>query len=519
MTKEFKNNKIILAYKKIGGSYDTVKRTKLNKKFQFNSIEDNLYSKALSTHKFKSNKSNKKFTLPMPPPNITGKLHIGHSLFLTIQDSLTRYYRKSGYETNWIAGLDHAGIATHEKIIEALNKEDYSEKEYDEKAKNLKNIHSNKITEQIKKMGASCDWEDINYTLNDNFKIAAFEALSELNKKGLLYESEGNIYIKMKEMANKLLSNINEFIINDTTQLNKLIYTLENIEDWCISRQIRWGMEMPLYFKNNEIHILKEPKSGYKNCGYTFDTWFTSSLYPLAILNWKMEDDSKFKNYYPTQMIETGYDILFPWCGRMLMICDFLTEEYPFKEMYLHGICRDKEGIKMSKSLGNGIDPLDIIDKYGTDALRFALINKSKGKDMKIDEEDFLNSSRFINKIYQSFRFINMHLEKNEITPKPNEKGDFIEECNKIKDEFIKAMESRDFINISTKLQYSYKHNFCDKWIEENKKEIFAGNEETIQHGLYILLFYMNIMHCFIPFISEFIFDHFGYENIIDNKY
>jgi valyl-tRNA synthetase len=457
----------------------------------------------------------------MPPPNITGKLHIGHSLFLTIQDSLIRYYRKSGYETNWIAGLDHAGLATHEKIIKSLKKRDYTEEEYDFHAGKIKEKHSNKIIEQIKKMGASCEWEDINYTLNDNFKTAAFEALKKLNDNNFIYEKDGDIYISMKSFADDLLRDIknNEFIINDITQLNKLIYTLENIEDWCISRNIRWGMKIPIYFNNSDIHILKDNELNYEDRNFTFDTWFTSSLYPLAILNWKMDDDSKFERYYPTQMIETGYDILFPWCARMLMLCKFLTDKYPFKEMYLHGICRDKDGIKMSKSLGNGIDPLDIIDKYGTDALRYSLINKSKGKDMKIDEEDFLNSSRFINKIYQSFRFINMHLEKNDLMPNPIKKGNYEDECNKIKDEFIEAMEKRDFINISTKLQYSYKHNFCDKWIEDNKKEIFAGNAETIQHGLYILLFYMNIMHCFIPFISEFIYKHFGYEDIIDKKY
>ena len=173
-----------------------------------------------------------------------------------VQDSLARYYRKSGYDTNWIAGLDHAGIATHEKIIERLPNS-YSNEDYDLKANEIKNEHSNKITEQIKKMGASCDWNNLHYTLNDNFKTAAFEALKKFNEENLIYEDSGNIYIKMKGMANKLLKNIknNKFIINDITQLNKLIYTLENIEDWCISRQIRWGMEMPLYFKIGRAHV------------------------------------------------------------------------------------------------------------------------------------------------------------------------------------------------------------------------------------------------------------------------
>ena len=460
----------------------------------------------------------------MPPPNITGKLHLGHALFLTIQDSITRYYRKSQYETLWIPGLDHAGIATHEKIMEALNNENCSNEKYDLKALEIKEMNKDNIISQIQKMGSSCDWSQTNYTLDDNFKDSAMEALKRLHNDGLIYFKDEQFYISMKKFADSLLIDIknNEFTINDQSQINKLIHTLENIEDWCISRQIRWGMELPIYFdKSGKFHILddSDDKTDYISKNYTLDTWFTSSLYPLAILNWASDDKTAFEKYYPTNIIETGYDILFPWCARMLMMCNYLTGEYPFKEMYFHGICRDKKGIKMSKSLGNGIDPLDIIAQYGTDALRLALISKTQSKDMKIDDEDFRNASKFMNKMYQSFRFIDMHLTQNELIPNPNEEGSFKEKMEILKNEFIDSMEKRDFLNISRKLQHSFKHEFCDIWIEENKRAIFDGSEEILQHGLYILLSYINLFHCFTPFQTEYISNHFGFTDIIQSGY
>jgi valyl-tRNA synthetase len=460
----------------------------------------------------------------MPPPNITGKLHLGHALFSTIQDSLIRYYRKSEYDTLWIPGLDHAGLATHDKILKSLKKRDYTNEEYDIHAQKIKEKNGYIILEQIKRTGASCDWSQLNYTLDDKFKISSTLALKELKKHNLIYTKDGQWYLSMKNMADKLLEDIKSdtFRINDYSEMKKLIHTLENIEDWCISRQIRWGMRMPIYLDSNgDFEILTEEESEGRNLTQiedTFDTWFTSSLWIPTILGWA-ENSEDYQKYYPAQMIETGADILFPWCGRMLMMGKFLTGKYPFNEIYLHGICRDKDGIKMSKSLGNGIDPLDIIDKYGTDAMRFSLLTKTTHNDMKIDNEDFLNASKFMNKIYQSFRFIDMHLEKNEIELIPNKEGTHKEILIDLKKEFIHAMENRDFLNITRKLQYSFKHNFCDEWIEENKQEIFNGNKEIIQHGLFIILSYMNLFHCFIPFISEYISEHFGIFDIINETY
>lgn len=467
--------------------------------------------------------------MPMPPPNITGILHIGHATFLSIQDALTRYYRKSGYDTLWLPGTDHAGLATHDKIIQSFKKYTPSKEDYLKRGDELKDKHHSAITNQIKRTGASCDWSREQYTLNDNFKHAAFKALQEINHKGLLYRKDNQWYINMKDMAKDLLNHIDSdgLIINDTGELNSLIHMLENIEDWCISRQIPWGYQMPLFFDKNGNHCIANSiedaqkilnKSDIHQEESTFDTWFTSSLWPFASLGWP-ENAEDYNRYYPAQIIETGADILFFWCARMLMMGKLLTGQYPFKEIYLHGICRDKDGQKMSKSLGNGIDPIDIIDKYGTDALRFGLLSKSNNKDMKIDETEFFDASKFINKIWQSCRFMDTQIQNFNIPTTMNENGSFKDEIERISSLFKIGMENRDFLNTIRAIQHSFKHQFCDIWIEDNKKAFWNGDEDIIQHGLYILYSYMNILHCFIPFITEYIGRHFWNIDMINSKY
>lgn len=455
--------------------------------------------------------SQKTYFIPMPPPNITGKLHIGHSLFISIQDALARYYRKSGYSTLWLPGTDHAGIATHQKIMETFTDYIPDNIEYEKRANELKETNQNKIIDQIKKTGASCDWSRMKYTMDESFKKAAIEALMYLNNENLLYKKDGQWYISMKEMADDLLNAINSkyFIINDQTEMNKLIPMLKNIEDWCISRQIQWGLELPIYIKDGNTYIFKnedeakkELIDGYTKESSTFDTWFTSALWPFATLGWP-EKTEDYKKFYPAQIIETGADILFFWCARMLMLGKKLTGTYPFKEIYLHGICLDKNGKKMSKSLGNGIDPLDIIEKYGADSLRLALLSKSSNKNMKIDDSDFLNSSKFINKIWQSLNFFAIQIEKQGISINLEFNGDFNEKINELKNNFNEKFKKRDFLNLIRELQFSYKHDFCDIWIEENKKDIFNGNINKIYYGLYIISEYMNMFNCFIPFITE----------------
>lgn len=451
----------------------------------------------------------------MPPPNITGILHLGHATFLTIQDCLTRYYRKSGYDTLWLPGTDHAGLATHQKIIEALGSQEYTHEQYLKMGLKLKSKHQKTITSQIKKMGASCDWDREQYTLSDNFIYASQIALKKIHQSHLLYEKEGQWYISMKLMADDLINAIkqNTFTINDEGSLNELLHMLNNIEDWCISRQIAWGTRLPIYrhTKTDQIAILtdreyeelsKEDKTFFIREISCFDTWFTSSLYPFASLGWPNNPED-YQRYYPTQIIETGADILFFWCARMLMMGKFLTDQYPFKEIYLHGMCRDEQGRKMSKSLGNGIDPITIIERYGADALRFTILSKSTHKDLKLSETEFEDSFKFMNKIWQSSRFFNIHFEKQGLKFKQNPIGDFSYRIHEIREQFHDNMKKRNFIDLTRQLQHAFKHEFCDQWIEENKKSFFDGKKSIMEHGAYILFEFLNLFHCIIPFITE----------------
>lgn len=469
----------------------------------------------------------------MPPPNITGILHIGHASFLSIQDSLTRYYRKAGKQTLWLPGTDHAGIATHEKIIESFKGEKFTKEEYIQRGSELKEKFQNRIIEQIKATGASCDWSKFQYTMDKIFHIAALTALKKLNEKGLIYRKDNQWYISMKDMADDLLNGIKEnaIKINDETEFNKLKPMLENIKDWCISRQIDWGYQIPIFYNDNGQHLITEDEkeaieilgSNAKRETSTLDTWFTSSLWPMATLGWPMETQD-YNDFYPAQMIETGADILFFWCAKMLMMGKFLTGIYPFSEILLHGICRDKNGKKMSKSLGNGIDPLDIINKYGADALRFGLLSQTTHKDIRINENDFAISSKFINKIWQASRFFEMSLKKLPDTiiklPKEcSELENFYNEIKTIKDNFHEKMSSRNFLEATRELQYSFKHKFCDLWIEENKTKIFDGDKKTLEIGLAILYDYLNLFHCFIPLITEHISKQFWDIDLIEQPY
>lgn len=463
----------------------------------------------------------------MPPPNITGKLHLGHAIFLTIQDFLTRFYRKQGYCTLWQPGTDHAGLATHEKIIDNMNnKENYTEEEYFNSARYIKLKHQSIIQEQIKKLGASCDWSKEQYTLSESFINASTEAMKIIHSNNLLYKNGDNWYISMKNMANELIEAIenNEFIINDQGSMNELLNMLYNIEDWCISRDILWGARAPIYhdltrdefiiMSDEEYQNIAEPEN-YKRESFCFDTWFTSALYPLASLGWP-EKTELWEKFYPANIIETGADILFFWCARMLMLGKLLTGKYPFKEIFLHGMCRDLEGRKMSKSLGNGIDPLDIINKYGCDALRATILSKTTHKDIKLNDESFLASHKFINKIWQSARFFQMHFEKQDLCFKINLNGDFTDRIKEIKIEFIKNADNRAFIELYHSLQNAFRHEFCDQWIENNKKSFFNGEKDIMEHGLYILSEFLNMFHCIIPFITEELYQTFFKKSLIE---
>lgn len=336
--------------------------------------------------------------IPMPPPNITGKLHMGHALFLTIQDSLTRHYKSCGSETLWAPGLDHAGLATHAKIIEYQQANNC---DYDTASEYISTTNKFIINSQIERIGALPDWEMSTYTMDDGYTSFALEILQLMNEDGRITKTKNDYYLNISDLANELLLDIKNktIAIHPETEANGLINFLENIEPWCISRQIPWGITLPF------------------DDSMSLDTWFNSSLWPIACLLKKPELISKFM---PAQLIETGADILFFWCARMLMMGNYIfknknrlskqldiNHKYPFYNIYLHGLIRDKHNRKFSKSLGNGIDPLDLISKYGADPLRMSLICKTgPAEDMKFNEADLSSYRKLQNKLWNCARFL-----------------------------------------------------------------------------------------------------------------
>lgn len=437
----------------------------------------------------------------MPPPNITGKLHMGHALFLTIQDSLKRYYKSCGHETLWLPGLDHAGIATHEKITHYQNESNCS---YREASQYIENTHKNKIIEQIKMMGALPDWDYLTYTMDSEYKEFTLSILKLLNEDNLIYFKDGQYYLKLEGFAKNLINSINnkEIKIIPSTETGALLHFLYNIEDWCISRQIPWGISLPI---NEELKYDINYDSPH-----TLDTWFNSSLWPIACL---LKEPELIEKFYPADLIETGSDILFFWCAKMLMMGNYIYNNqerlnlniktsYPFYHIYLHGLIRDKHNKKFSKSLGNGIDPLDMIDKYGPDALRLFLISRTgPAEDIKFNENDLPGFKKFINKLWQAGKFLSIHANNNHLI-----KDKYFLESTNLKDiqlRFIKHMDNYQFLEASRLIQHEFKSWFCDIWIEKNKESIHNGNIDNLKEGLFIYEQFLCMFEPFCPFITH----------------
>lgn len=439
----------------------------------------------------------------MPPPNITGKLHMGHALFLTIQDSLTRFYKTCGYQTLWLPGLDHAGLATHDKIIR--HQQEYL-CSYDEASHYISENHKSIIIQQIRKIGALPDWDLLTYTMDEDYQHFAISILKILQEDNLIYFKDGQFYLQMQELAIELKQDIENNTINiiPSSETGQLFNFLNNIEDWCISRQIPWGIKLPF---NEDMSFDLSPSHNH-----SLDTWFNSSLWPLASL---IKDPKLIEKFYPAQLIETGADILFFWCARMLMMGYYIfknqerlslkiSSKYPFYDIYLHGLIRDKNNRKFSKSLGNGIDPLDLIEKYGSDALRLFIISRTgPSEDIKFNENELPSFKKFMNKIWQAGRFFSIYAEKHSIAKITSEDSIAHEQLQSIQLKFIEFMNSYRFLEASRFIQHEFKSWFCDKWIEENKLAIQQGDITTIKNGLFIFQQLLILLHPFCPYITD----------------
>ena len=693
----------------------------LAKTYDPKGIEDRIYQNWLDKKYFHAevDRSKKPFTIVMPPPNVTGQLHMGHALDNTMQDILIRYKRMQGYNALWQPGTDHAAIATEVKVIQKLkeqgiDKNDIGREEFLKHAWEWKEEYGGRIVNQLKKLGSSADWDRERFTMDEGCSKAVEEVFVKLYNKGYIYKGsriinwcpvcktsisdaevehvdqdgffwhinypivgEEGRFVEIattrpetllgdtavavnpederyQDLVGKMLKlpltdreipviadsyvdkefgtgcvkitpahDPNDFevgkrhnlpeinIMNDDATINELggkyagmdryearkamvadldalgllvkvvphthsvgthdrckttvepmikpqwfvkmqemakpaiealkknelnfvpdrfdkiyLHWLENIRDWCISRQLWWGHRIPAYYCDEcgEVVVAKEmpkvcPKCGcthFKQDEDTLDTWFSSALWPFSTLGWpdKTED---FDYFYPTDVLVTGYDIIFFWVIRMVFSAIEQTGKVPFHHVLIHGLVRDSQGRKMSKSLGNGIDPLEIIDQYGADALRLTLITgNAPGNDMRFYMERVEASRNFTNKVWNASRFIMMNLEKAEVPgemPKDQLTAAdkwILSKVNTLAKEVTENMDKYE-LGIAVQKVYDFIwEEFCDWYIEMVKPRLYNDGDTTKSAALWtlktVLVNALKLLHPYMPFITEEIF-------------
>ena len=678
-------------------------------------VEDKIYDFWQEGNYFHAevDKDKKPYTIVMPPPNITGQLHMGHALDNTLQDILIRWRRMQGYSALWLPGTDHASIATEAKIVEAMRKEgitkeDLGREKFLERAWEWKKEYGGRIVSQLKKMGSSCDWERERFTMDEGCSKAVKEVFVRLYNKGLIYRGEriinwcphcktsisdaevefeeqaghfwhlrypltdGSGYLELattrpetllgdtavavnpsderyKDLLGKTLTlplvgreipivaddyvdvdfgtgvvkitpahDPNDFqvglrhnlpVINVMTddakivedypkyagmdryeareaivkdldeggflvkvekhdhnvgtcyrchntveprvskqwfvkmdelagpaiecvksgktkfvpeRFNKIYYHwMENIRDWCISRQLWWGHRIPAYYCDEcgEVTVAKEMPEKCPKCGCThlhqdedtLDTWFSSALWPFSTLGWP-DKTPELDYYFPTNTLVTGYDIIFFWVARMIFSSVEQMNSQPFDTVFIHGIVRDENGVKMSKSLGNGIDPLLVIDQYGADALRmFLATGNSPGNDMRYSEKRVEACRNFANKLWNASRFVHMNIDdydvKNEL-PATLETEDkwILHTLNNVAKEVNENLEKFELGVALSKIYDFIWNSYCDWYIELCKARL-QSEGETAQNARQVLIYVLDkilkLLHPFMPFITE----------------
>ena len=690
----------------------------LEKNYNPKEMEPRLYEKWCEKKYFHAevDRSKKPFTIVMPPPNITGKLHMGHALDNTLQDILIRYKRMQGYNALWIPGTDHAAISTEVKVTEALKKEGIDKKElgregFLKRTWEWKEEYGGTITSQLKKLGTSCDWDRERFTMDEGCSKAVEEVFIKLYEEGYIYkgsriinwcpvcktslsdaeveheeqaghfwhikypiigtdrfleiattrpetmlgdtaiavhpdderykdivgkkallplvgreipiiadyyvdkefgtgavkitpahdpndfevgkrnnlpeinimnddativegygrysgmsrydarkaivedlEKEGYLvkieehthnvgthdrchttveplikqqwFVKMEELAKPAIEALKtgELKFVPESYGKTYLHWLENIKDWCISRQIWWGHRIPAYYCDEcgEFVVARKAPEVCPHCGCkhftqdedTLDTWFSSALWPFSTLGWP-ENTEELDYFYPTDVLVTGYDIIFFWVIRMVFSGYAHTGKSPFHTVLIHGLVRDSQGRKMSKSLGNGIDPLEIIEDYGADALRMTLVTgNAPGNDMRFYNERVEASRNFANKVWNASRFIMMNMEGKEVTEPakdelyPADKW-ILSKCNALVKEVTENMDKFDLGIALSKVYNFLWDEFCDWYIEMVKSRIYRADEdakaanaalwtlkEVLKDGL-------KLLHPFMPFVTE----------------
>ena len=692
----------------------------LEKVYDPSTVEERLYNTWMENGYFHAevDKSKKPFTIVMPPPNITGQLHMGHALDNTLQDILTRYKRMQGYNALWIPGTDHASISTEVKVVEkiakeGLTKESLGREKFLEHVWDWKEQYGGRIVEQLKKMGSSCDWDRERFTMDEGCSEAVQEVFIRLYEKGYIYrgskiinwcpvcqtsisdaeveheEKEGHFwhlrypvvgsdefvqlattrpetmlgdtaiavnpederyahligkmvriplvdreipvvadnyvdkefgtgvvkitpahdpndfevgkrhdlpeicvmnddgtmndlcgkyagmdryearkalvsdldeagflvkvephthnvgthdrckaviepmikaqwFVKMEEMAKPAIEAVKNGEMNLVPKRLEKTYFhwLENIRDWCISRQLWWGHRIPAYYCQDcgEIVIAREKPCTCSKCGKgnfvqdedVLDTWFSSALWPFSTLGWPNKTE-ELEHFYPTSVLVTGYDILFFWVIRMVFSGIEQMGEIPFKDVLFHGLVRAADGRKMSKSLGNGVDPLEVIEKYGADALRLTLVTgNAPGNDMRFYYERVEANRNFGNKLWNAARFIMMNYEGEDINLTvsndkltPADKW-ILSKVNTLTKEVTDNMDKYD-LGVAVQKLYDFAwEEFCDWYIEMVKPRLYNKEDVTRPAALYtlrtVMINILKMLHPYMPFITEEIF-------------
>ena len=700
----------------------------LNDKFNPKDFEDELYEKWEKNGYFKPSmdKTRESYCIMMPPPNVTGKLHMGHALDDTIQDILIRFKRMQGYNTLWLPGSDHSAISTEMKVVQKLKsegktKEELGREKFLEEAWDWTRIYGGTIQEQQRKLGCSCDWERRRFTLDEGLSEAVLEQFVKLYNEGLIYKgtrmvnwcpnchtaiSDAEVeykeeashlwhlrykvkdeeryvevattrpetmlgdtavavhpdderykdlvgktvivpivnreipviadefvekefgtgcvkitpshdpndyqaglkhnlefievfddrsimkdlmpevkgmkaidarpivvkkleelgalvsiedythnvgkcerckttveprvseqwFVKMKDLAKPAIDAVKNDDVKFIPKRYEKIYFnwMENIKDWCISRQLWWGHRIPAYYckECGHVNVAKTMPEKCEKCGSsnlrqdedTLDTWFSSALWPFSTLGWPNKDAEDLKTFYPTNVLVTAYDIIFFWVARMVFSGLYTMGKKPFSDVLIHGIVRDSQGRKMSKTLGNGVDPIEVIDKYGADALRFSVLSgTTMGNDIKYMPEKLEQASNFANKIWNAAKFIIMNRpEEEKIIEYKNSKNKnlnvedkwILNKLNKLVKEITSNIEKYD-LGIAIDKIYNFMWNeYCDWYIEMAKIRLYNGTEEDKIKTSFVLdeVFRtcLKLLHPFMPFITSKI-----YENLV----
>ena len=690
----------------------------LEKKYDAKLVEEGKYQTWLKNDYFKSGDLTKEpFCIVIPPPNVTGKLHLGHAWDTTLQDIIIRYKKMQGFDALWVPGMDHAGIATQAKIDKRLKEMGYKPRQMDKEewlkhAWAWKDEYANTIHEQWAKLGLALDYSKERFTLDEGLNYAVRKVFVDLYNEGLIYRGEKiinwdpeamtalsneeviykdtpgafyhikymientNDYLEVATtrpetlfgdtavavnpederykhligknvvlpIVNKLIPIIgdehadmefgtgvvkitpahdpNDFEVgerhnlerivvinkNGTMNENALSYNgmdrfacreklvndlkeqgllikveeithsvghsertdvmvepylskqwfvkmdvlaarvLENQEDkdnkinfvperfekilnhwmeiahdWCISRQLWWGHQIPAWYKDDEVYVgLEAPEEdGWVQDSDVLDTWFSSALWPFSTLGWPNETEM-FKRYFPTSVLSTGYDIIFFWVCRMAFQSLHFTNKRPFKDCIIHGLIRDKQGRKMSKSLGNGVDPMDVIDKYGADALRFFLATStSPGMDLRYDEEKVSANWNFINKLWNATRFVLTNVDDVNVTLNKEDldltdKWLLTKYNNTIK-EVTRNMEKYEFNNVGSALYSFIWDDFCDNYIEFAKYKLDKPSTKYVL--IHVLKGILQMLHPFMPFVTDELYSNLSNTNIILSTY